>query len=638
MFLATATGSLVVEEPMTESLPRCPAWIRLLPPALACLGISSAARPAEAGVVVIGNHTEMDVNFVVTPAGGEPQQCTLVPKDVLPLHVARQAEISFDAGGAKRRLLLEVDSAHFFAGDKESRELHRIGSAGGSRESRGSPDGAPATPSPRPSAARLGGVSDFYRMGIVPVMILVDEEQQLVARPIWEKQLRERLEKASDVLERHCGVRFRPVKVGTWDSEDGVLEFDDAIREFEREVIPDPAPLAIGFTSQKYYVRKRRQWQLGAVLGGPLRRHVLIRESTRTLTERERLEVLLHELGHFLGAVHCPYSYSVMRPMLGDRQALERSFRIGFDPGNTLVMCLVASELRTGTVVSFSQLSDHAKRQLRGVYTAMAEALPEDASLEHGIKLLEGSAPARPAPIKLPASTVAAARTVVEAIREAAEENHRGPAGSSEEAGEGGKLTGDELTAYYFRRAAAAAGPAPSESAPDGYLLGLAIGLDDSPLLRNDPLTGALAREVESEEERRRRIAVLGRPTMRGRYDVTRHFIIACGLTTVLGPEAAERAGRMREWMAGKQGAGFSFVHLLAYLSGSAFAERLRSGDVGFSTLAESFRVEDFLPGTHDLDEGLSWKAFLLQYGSLQDDRFHRRMATIHERIRSLPR
>jgi len=623
---------------MIQSLHRCPAWIRLLLPALACLGISSAARRAEARVVVIGNHTEMDVNFVVTPAGGEPRQYTLVPKDVLPLHVAREAEISFDAGGAKRRLLLEVDSAHFFAGDKESRELHRIGSAGGSRESRGSPDGTSATPGPRSSGARLGGLSDFYRMGIVPVMILVDEEQQLVARPLWEKQLRERLEKASDVFERHCRVRFRPVKVGTWDSEDGVLEFDDAIREFEREVIPDPAPLAIGFTSQKYYMRKRKQWQLGAALGGPLRRHVLIRESTRRLTERERLEVLLHELGHFLGAVHCPYSYSVMRPKLGDRQALERSFRIGFDPGNTLAMCLVASELRTGTVGSFRQLSDHAKRRLRGVYTAMAEALPEDASLEHGIKLLEGSAPDLPAPIKLPAPTVTAARTVVEAIREAAEENHRRPAGSSEEAGGVGKLTGDELTAYYFRRAAAAAGLAPSESAPDGYLLGLAIGLDDSPILRNDPLTGALAREVESEEDRRRRVAVLGRPTMRGRYDVTRHFIIACGLTTVLGPEAAERAGRMREWMDSRQGAGFSFVHLLAHMSGSAFAERIRSGDVGFSTLAESFRVEDFVPSPHDLDEGLSWKAFLLQYGSLQDDRFHRRIATIHERIRSLPR
>ena len=623
---------------MIPSRHRPPAWIRLLLAALACLGISSAARPAEAGVVVIGNHTEMDVDFVVTPAEGEPQQYTLVPKDVLPLHVARQADISFDAGGAKRQLLLEVDSAHFFAGDKESLELHRIGSAGGSPESRGSPDGAPATPSPRPSAARLGGLSDFYRMGIVPVMIVVDEEQQLVARPIWEKQLRERFEKASDVLERHCRVRFRPVKVGTWDSEDGVLEFDDAIREFEREVVPDPAPLAIGFTSQKYYIRKRRQWQLGAMLGGPLRRHVLIRESTRTLTERERLEVLLHELGHFLGAVHCPYSYSVMRPMLGDRQALERSFRIGFDPGNTLVMCLVASELRTGTVVSFSQLSDHAKRQLRGVYTAMAEALPEDASLEHGIKLLEGSAPDRPAPFELPASTVKAARNVVEAIREAAEDNHRRPPGSSEQAGGVGKLTGDELTAHYFRRAAAAAaGRAPSESAPDGYLLGLAIGLDDSAILRNDPLTGALARQVESEEDRRRRVAALGRPTMRGRYDVTQHFIIACGLTVVLGPEAAERAGRMRELMDSRQGAGFSFVHLLAHMSGSAFAEHIRSGDVGFSTLAESFRVEDFVPSPHDLDEGLSWKAFCLQYGSLQDARFHRRMATIRERIRSLP-
>jgi len=648
---------------MTQSPPRRPASIRLLLPALACLGVCLGVRRAEAGVVVIGNHTAIAVDFVVTPAGGAPEARTLAPKHVLPLHVAREVELSFDAAGAKRRLRLDVDSAHFFTREEGSLKLHRIGSAGPSGEPRGSPAGSPggssgrppngapaessegaagrssdvasADPGPPSPRARLGGLADFYRMGIVPVMILVDDEQQLVARSIWERQFRERLEKASDVFERHCRVRFRPVQVGTWDSEDGVLEFDDAIREFQREVVPDPAPLAIGFTSQKYYLRKRRQWQLGAALGGPLRRHVLIRESTRRLTERERREVLIHELGHFLGAVHCPYAYSVMRPKLGDRQALERSFRIGFDPANTLVMCLVASELRTGTVGRFGQLSDHTKQRLRAVYEEMAASLPDDESLAHGIALLDGAAPNRPAPLKLPASTVTAARAVVEAIREAAEASRRRPDGSSEQA-DAGRLTGDELTAHYFRRAAAAAGSARPESAADGYLLGLAIGLDHSPVLRDDPLTGPLTREVESQEARRRRLAVLGRPTMRGRYDVTRHFTLGCGLTVLLGPEAAEQAGRMREWMDSRRGDGFSFVHLAAHLSGAAFAERLRSGTLELSTLAESFRVEDHLPSLHDLDEGLTGKAFLLRYGSLQDERFHRRIDAIRARIRAL--
>ena len=65
------------------------------------------------------------------------------------------------------------------------------------------------------------------------------------------------------------------------------------------------------------------------------------------MSEAERLEILVHELGHFLGAVHTADGNSVMRPALGDRRARGRSFRIGFDAPNTLAMNLVADELRS---------------------------------------------------------------------------------------------------------------------------------------------------------------------------------------------------------------------------------------------------------------------------------------------------
>ena len=45
--------------------------------------------------------------------------------------------------------------------------------------------------------------------------------------------------------------------------------------------------------------------------------------------------MLVHELGHFLGAVHSAESRSVMRPNIGDRQERVRSFHIGFDAPNT---------------------------------------------------------------------------------------------------------------------------------------------------------------------------------------------------------------------------------------------------------------------------------------------------------------
>ena len=72
---------------------------------------------------------------------------------------------------------------------------------------------------------------------------------------------------------------------------------------------------------------------------GPLHSHILVREWSPQMSEPERLEFLVHELGHFLGASHSPEPDSVMRPVLGDQPGRSaRAFRIRFDPVNTLVM------------------------------------------------------------------------------------------------------------------------------------------------------------------------------------------------------------------------------------------------------------------------------------------------------------
>ena len=79
----------------------------------------------------------------------------------------------------------------------------------------------------------------------------------------------------------------------------------------------------------------------------PLHPYILMREWTPT-TEPGRLEVLLHELGHYLGAVHSPEPTSVMRRKLGDGRSVSLRFPVGFDPLNTLAMNLVVGELRAG--------------------------------------------------------------------------------------------------------------------------------------------------------------------------------------------------------------------------------------------------------------------------------------------------
>src|SRR6185312_15217913 len=109
---------------------------------------------------------------------------------------------------------------------------------------------------------------------------------------------------------------------------------------------------------------------------GPLHTHILIRER-KPRTEPERLEVLVHELGHFLGACHSPEFDSVMRPKLGDGRAILRSFRIGFDPLNTLVMNLVAEELARRPVRQLRELRPRTRQRLLDIFSTVLRAMPD---------------------------------------------------------------------------------------------------------------------------------------------------------------------------------------------------------------------------------------------------------------------
>ena len=69
----------------------------------------------------------------------------------------------------------------------------------------------------------------------IPVKIFVDDEEPFV-RKRWEERLRSRIERASDILEQHCRVRFEIVAFDTWDSDNDELNFAKMLAEFEREI------------------------------------------------------------------------------------------------------------------------------------------------------------------------------------------------------------------------------------------------------------------------------------------------------------------------------------------------------------------------------------------------------------------
>ena len=200
------------------------------------------------------------------------------------------------------------------------------------------------------------------------VELLVDDEETTLPH-LWQAKLKQRLVAANQILSRYCDVRFEPIKFGSWDSDDRLLELTRSLREFEHEVRPDHGNIAIGFSSQHEFRTGRNG--LGGTRG-PMRAHILIREHAKQIHEPEKLEVLVHELGHFLGAAHSSHPQSAMRPVLGDGRALVRGYQIGFDPQNARILQLVSKEIRERSIRRYWQLSEPTLKQLRKEYVQLA--------------------------------------------------------------------------------------------------------------------------------------------------------------------------------------------------------------------------------------------------------------------------
>ena len=229
-----------------------------------------------------------------------------------------------------------------------------------------------------------------------------------------------------------------------------------------------------------------------------------------------------------------------------------------------------------------------------------------------------------PLSAKEPARPVDGAREVVAAITREARRNAAAPRPAA----------GDDLTVLYVRSAAAAARRLPPEQAPGAMLLALGVALDDSDLLRRNPLTAGLCKQIETDDERQKRLAVLGTPTVRGRRDLCQHFVVSALLTEAGSAVLAEAAGLLKEQRdMRKGGSGFSFADLQADLAGVAFAVRLKKGELSPEKLAKGFVVADFVPDHAGLKEGLSEERFKELFGSTTDDRFRAEVDKLRRRI-----
>jgi hypothetical protein len=578
--------------------------VRLLAAALLLVAVRPAAG---SGVVVLVNRTDHDVTCTATAADGPPRRVTVVRGDLTVLTVAGATTVSFISNNRLRSLRAEQGSVHAFTAASDGLRTDPL------LEAPAPPRGAPAQGDAEGMVAPPGVL-------VLPVKILVDGQEPAV-RTLWEARLRKRIAAASEVLEHHCGVRLEVAAVGTWDSSPEAKDFAAQLSDFERKVPARHGLLAIGFSSRPLPADPSAPYV--AALPTPLRPHILIGEWF-PMGETQRLEVLLHEIGHYLGAVHTKETDSVMRLTPGDGRSVAKNFRIGYDPLNTLAMTLVAREaLKRGSAVrKLGAVNPPTRSQLANFYKESARLVQDDPTPDKFLRLLDDVPPARPA--RAPDPMVDGARAVVEAVVAAAD--------SAADA----HLSGDRLTEHYVRAAAAAAGKLPEAQRVPAFLLGLAVALDTSDLLRKAATTRGLWGRVEYEDEREERLKQIGQPAVQGRPALVRHFAVAAALTAVAGSKAADPGGVVRELFDGEPGGAFNFAEVAAELSGGAFARALTDDPNRLAAVATSFTVADYIASPAGLDEALTRDEFNRRYGSYTDDRFREREADVRRRVAEL--
>jgi hypothetical protein len=450
------------------------------------------------------------------------------------------------------------------------------------------------------------------------VKILVDDDEYRQRRA-WESEIRQRIERASEILAAHAGVRLRVVAAETWDSNDAQSDFIASLDEFEGEVRPAPAQVAIGFSSQYAIVQGRVH--MGGTRG-PLHSHILLKERASNLLETERLELLVHELGHFLGATHSAQPQSIMRPLIAPGQQRAAGARIRFDPANTLLVAMVGEEIRRRGLRSISDLSAPTRRRMAEIYAALEPATPNDPATGHMRRLI---AAAGVTPV------IEDARRVLGQIVRVAKLKDRLATGPD------AHLEGDRLTEFYVRQAALAAKQVRRENAPQAFLLALAVAVDDPAKMAKIPVAGALLAQIEGPSQQAERVAAVGEPTMRGRLDMTRHFFVSAELVALGGSDFARGAGLAKELSDSRGGSGFSFCDMAANEAGVRFAEAVLSGQLSLDDVAERFAVEIFLPPVAELPEGLQAAEFAEQFGGTGDPRYASQLTSIRAQIAALP-
>lgn len=581
-------------------------------PALVAVAATVLLAPsAQAAVAVVSNRTPEPLVLAVAVDDGTPRGLTLAPGDSRPIFGLRKLAVSWPGGGEQSQAELTPGCAYFFCRTEEPTAAVKFEQIGLNEQ--------PGPPLILPGDGLLQVAVPTLR-----VKALVDDDE--LRRPeSWQPALRQRLAAASAIIEAHCGVRLQLVGFGRWDGDDAEQDFERSFAEFEREVPAAPADVAIGFASQ--YAVQRGRFHMGGTKA-PLYSHILLKERVRGVLETERLELVVHELGHLLGASHSPEPTSVMRPLLTGGLQRAAGARVQFDPVNTLAMSLVADEMRLRRIRSIGEATELTRRRLAQIYAALDPTLPDDPAAG-GYQQLVSSAAGGP--------ILADARKIIAAVEQVAKYKDQAPLPTPTAADGSEVPKGDRLLNWYVRQAAVAGLRVKRDHAEKAFLLAMGALLDRDGSLDRVPLVVNIERHLSGESDRDRRRDLLGESTMRGRADLAKHFFVSAHLVVIVGSDPARGAGLLKELSDAHGGSGFSFADMTANRSGIVFAQALLLKRISLEQIARDFTGDAYLPAVDGLTEGLQAPALAEQFGDLNDPRLQGELAKIEARVGALP-
>jgi hypothetical protein len=563
-----------------------------------------AAQACRSAVVVISNRTPQDLQLSASVDNGPLQRLAIAPGDSRPLFANSSAKLRSPelTGGSAQDIPLQPNCAYYVGlrPDNGQPALQKLGLGEGAT--------VPWKPLAKPPLETADS-------GVISVKILVDDDEQRPRR-VWEPLIRSRIDKASEVLDAHCGIRLRVVAIDTWHSDNRETDFERTLTEFESNVLPNPATVAIGFSSQ--YVIAKGRVHLGGTRG-PLHSHILIKERSQNVLEPERLELLVHELGHFLGATHSPEPTSVMRPVIGQGLQRHAGAHNQFDPPNTLLMSLLAQEIRQRRVRDLADVSPETRARMQQIYQAINPTLPNDPAAEHYVRLMQT---AGVQPLLEDTRRILAEIVRVADVRRKVETRQLA-AGAKE------KLTGDQLLEFYVRQAAIAAKQSRRENGPRAMLLALGIALDERGLLTKLPTASDILPHIEGQQQRAARLAAVGQPTMRGEAELAQQFFLAGNLVAMTGSQTARSPEMLKHIADASERPTLGFDSIAANRAGLIFAYAVLSRRLSLDELARRFTVEDVLPPLDELRDGATAP-------ELEKDSAHQNAALFQAELNSL--